>query len=241
MQNSTSYASVIEAQEAGKVQIAEYGPFSYYIAVNQGVKLENIGIDITAPNTNGGYYSWGVVNPKLTPTITSVKDFKGKKVCFSDPSSTSGYLYPTYGLLQAGINPSTGVTPVFSGSDTATAVAVAKGECQVGYTNSINEPDAVAQHQLNPKDVKIVWRSPEIPGSPDAVSMSLPASLRSALKTLFDTEANSTYLAKHGYCKTEAACTLIMGQWGYASPAGWSTKPIKKVCTLTKSPACTTA
>lgn len=241
MQNSTSYASVIEAQEAGKVQIAEYGPFSYFIAVNQGIKLENIGIDLTAPNTNGGYYSEAVINPKLTPDITSVKDFKGKKVCFSDPSSTSGYLYPTYGLLQNGINPSTGVTPVFSGSDTATAVAVAKGECQVGYTNNINEEDAVATHLLNPKDIKMVWQSPEIPGSPDAVSMSVPASLRAALKTLFVNEANSTYLSKHGYCKSAAACTLIMGQWGFGSPAGWSTAPIKKVCQLTKSPACTTA
>jgi phosphonate transport system substrate-binding protein len=47
---------------------------------------------ISAPNTTGAYYSVGVVKPKLNPGITSIKDFAGKKTCYSDPASTSGYL-----------------------------------------------------------------------------------------------------------------------------------------------------
>jgi hypothetical protein len=50
----TSYAAMIEAQQAGKAQLIEYGPFSYWIALNRGLKIENVGIPITSPNTDGG-------------------------------------------------------------------------------------------------------------------------------------------------------------------------------------------
>jgi phosphonate transport system substrate-binding protein len=237
----TSYASMIEAQQAGKAQLILYGPFSYFIAKNMGLKIQNIGIGIAAPHTDGGYYSEGVINPKETPQITSIKDFKGKKVCFSDPASTSGYLYPSYGLLQAGISPTKGVTPVFAGTDTATALEVSKGSCQVGFTNNLSLPPAEASHAINAADVKIVWKSVEIPGSPIAVSDSVPASLRAALENFLVQKANSTYLTKQGYCSSVAKCTTAMGQWGYANPGVANFSQIKTICEKTKSPSCTKA
>jgi phosphonate transport system substrate-binding protein len=235
----TSYASMIEAQQAGKAQIIGYGPFSYFIAENEGLKIQDIGILISAPGTTGAYYSEGVINPKLTPNITSIKDFAGKKVCFSDPSSTSGYLYPTYGLLQAGISPTKGVTSVFAGTDTATALEVSKGSCQVGFTNNLSLPPAEASHAINAADVKVVWTSQAIPGNPVAVSDSEPASLRTALENLFVQKANSAYLTKQGYCTSVSQCTTLMGGWGYANPKVADFTKIKDVCELTKSPACT--
>jgi phosphonate transport system substrate-binding protein len=237
----TSYASMIEAQQAGKAQLIVYGPFSYFIAKNEGLKIENVGIAISAPHTDGGYFSEGVINPKLTPDITSIKDFAGKKVCFSDPSSTSGYLYPTYGLLSAGINPTKDITSVFAGTDTATALEVSKGACQVGFTNNLSLPPAEQTGAINAADVKVVWKSVEIPGSPIAASDSLPASLRSALESLLVKKANSTYLAAKGYCPSVTACTTTLGAWGYASPSVANFSQIKKICQLTKSPACTSA
>ena len=66
----TSYSAMIEAQEAGKAQIVSYGPFSYYIATNHGLKIQNVGILTDAPNTDGAYYSEAVVDPQRTPDIT---------------------------------------------------------------------------------------------------------------------------------------------------------------------------
>ncbi|HLI01640.1 MAG TPA: phosphate/phosphite/phosphonate ABC transporter substrate-binding protein [Acidimicrobiales bacterium] len=234
----TSYASMIEAQQAGKAQIIGYGPFSYFIAKKEGLKIQDIGILITAPHTDGGYYSWAVVNPKKTPSITSIKDFKGKKVCFSDPSSTSGYLYPSYGLLGAGISPTKGVTPVFAGTDTATALQVAKGSCQVGFTNSQSLPAAEEAHQISPSAVKIVWKGPEIPGNPTAISDSVPASLRTALENLLIKDGNSKYFAAHGYCPSVAKCNELTGGWGYANPKVADFSKIANVCKITKSPQC---
>ena len=234
----TSYAAMIEAQQAGKAQLIGYGPFSYWLALNKGLKIQNVGILITAPHTDGGYYSEAVVNPKLTPGITSLKDFAGKKTCFSDPASTSGYLYPSYGLLKAGISPTTGVTAVFAGSDSTAPLNVAKGSCQVGFTNNLSLPEIFTQNHVPQSDIKIVWKSSKIPGSPLAASDSLPASLRSALQNLLINDANSKYFAAHGYCSSVSACTTLTQQWGYASPSVANYSQIAEVCKITNSPSC---
>jgi phosphonate transport system substrate-binding protein len=234
----TSYAAMIEAQQAGKAQLILYGPFSYWIALNQGLKIENIGIPIAAPHTTGAYYSEGVVNPKLNPGITSIKDFAGKKTCFSDPASTSGYLYPSYGLLKAGISPTTGVTPVFAGTDSTAPLYVAKGSCQVGFTNNLSLPLIYTQNHIPQSDIKIVWKSQEIPGSPLAASDSLPASLRSAMEKLLVTDANSNYFVAHGYCSSVSQCDTLTGGWGYASPSVANYSAIAEICKVTKSSSC---
>jgi phosphonate transport system substrate-binding protein len=236
----TSYASLIEAQAAGKAQLIEYGPFSFWIAQHEGIKIQNVGVVIDAPNTTGAYYSVGVVNPKLNPGITSIKDFKGKKTCYSDPASTSGYLYPSYGLLSVGINPNTGVTPVFAGSDTTAPLDVAKGSCQVGFSNNQDLPLIFTQNHIPQSDIKIVWTSVAIPGSPVAASDSLPASLRSALENVLVNDGNSAYFVAHHYCSSIASCNNITGQYGYAPPSVANYNVITTVCDLTKSPSCKT-
>jgi phosphonate transport system substrate-binding protein len=234
----TSYAALIEAQEAGKAQLIEYGPFSYWIALNQGLKIQNVGIVTNAPNTNGAYYSVGVVNPKMNPKITSLKDFAGKKTCFSDPASTSGYLYPSYGLLSVGINPSTGITPVFAGTDTTAPLDVAKGSCQVGFSNNLDLPLIFTQNGIPKSDIKIVWTSVAIPGSPVAASDSLPASLRSALEKVLISDGNSAYFVAHHYCSSVSECDTLTGQYGFAPPSVANYSVIARICKITKSASC---
>ena len=234
----TSYAALIEAQEAGKAQLIEYGPFSYWLALNHGLKIQNVGLLTSAPNTDGGYYSYAVVDPQRTPDIANLKDAAGKKTCFSDPASTSGYLYPSYGLLQDGISPATGVTPVFAGSDSTTAIDVAEGSCQVGFTNNLNLPEIFTANHISKSAIKIIWTSPEIPGNPMAVSDSLPASFRSTLENVLVNDGNSTYFAAHGYCSSVSACDTLTGSYGYANPALANYSTIGEICKLTKSPSC---
>ena len=234
----TSYAAMIEAQKAGKAQLVVYGPFSYQIAVNQGIKIQNVGLITSAPNTDGSYYSLAVVDPQRSPGITSPKDAAGKKVCFSDPASTSGYLYPSYGLLQVGVSPTTGVTPVFAGSDSTTAIDVAQGSCQVGFSNTDNLPPIFTQNHISKSAIKIIWTSVKIPASPIAASDSLPPSCRTTLENLLVNDGNSAYYAAHGYCSSVADCTTVTGQYGFANPSLADYSAITKICEVTKSPSC---
>lgn len=130
-QSATSYSSVIEAQRTGNVDIGQYGPFSLVTAQNSGVKITPIAAETTAKGTAPGYHSYGITRPGSG--INSIADFKGKKVCFVDPDSTSGFLYPSAALIDAGLDPSKDVTQVIAGGHDASALAVLNGQCDAGF------------------------------------------------------------------------------------------------------------
>jgi hypothetical protein len=46
-------------------------------------------------------------------------------------------------------------------------------------------------------------------------------------------------MAAHGYCSSEAECTKVTSQWGYAKPSLANYSTIGDICKITKSPSCT--
>jgi ABC-type phosphate/phosphonate transport system substrate-binding protein len=52
---------------------------------------------------------------KAGSEITSLDQAKGKKVCFVDAASTSGFLVPTKGLMDVGLVTKADITPVMAG------------------------------------------------------------------------------------------------------------------------------
>jgi phosphonate transport system substrate-binding protein len=238
--SGTSYSALIEAQKSHKVDLVQYGPFSYFIAQNQGLKLQVLGISTDKADTGGGYHSLGVTTSKNTG-ISSLKDFAGKKVCFVDPASTSGYLFPTYGLIQAGVNPTSGVTPVFAGAHDASVLSIGKGTCDAGFVSETTLKKMEAKGQVKPGEVTVVWKSEQIPGSPIVASESMPASLRAALQDVLVKDSSAPALAAAGYCSSEAECQKVMGRWGFADPKLGNYQLIADVCAATKSTTCTSA
>lgn len=161
---STDYAALIEAAVAGKVDVASFSGFTYVTATNNGAKLTPISSIVTAEGQEPGYYSQAIV-PKDS-SISSIEDFKGKKVCFVDPSSTSGYLFPTYNLIKAGIDPKTDITPVFAGKHDVSVQKVGEGvECEAGFAedSEVEKSDAV----------KVIDQT-MVPGAPLVYSSTLP-------------------------------------------------------------------
>ena len=161
---STDYAALIEAAVAGKVDVASFSGFTYVTATNNGAKLTPISSIVTDEGQEPGYYSQAIV-PKDSD-ISSIADFKGKKVCFVDPSSTSGYLFPSYNLLKAGIDPKTDITPVFAGKHDVSVQKTGEGvECEVGFAedSEVEKSDAV----------KVIDET-MVPGAPLVFSSTLP-------------------------------------------------------------------
>lgn len=161
---STDYAALIEAAVAGKVDVASFSGFTYVTATNNGAQLTPISSIVTAEGQEPGYYSQAIV--PAGSDIKSIEDFKGKKVCFVDPSSTSGYLFPSYNLLKAGIDPKTDITPVFAGKHDVSVQKVGKGaECEAGFA----EDSEVAK-----SDKVEVIDETMVPGAPLVYSSTLP-------------------------------------------------------------------
>ena len=161
---STDYAALIEAAVAGKVDVASFSGFTYVTATNNGAKLTPISSIVTEEGQEPGYFSQAIV-PKDSD-IDSIEDFAGKKVCFVDPSSTSGYLFPSYNLLEAGIDPKTDITPVFAGKHDVSVTKVGEGvECEVGFAedSEVEKSDAV----------KVIDET-MVPGAPLVYSSTLP-------------------------------------------------------------------
>lgn len=161
---STDYAALIEAAVAGKVDVASFSGFTYVTATNNGAKLTPISSIVTEEGQEPGYYSQAIV--PAGSDITSSEDFKGKKVCFVDPSSTSGYLFPSYNLLKAGIDPKTDITPVFAGKHDVSVTKVGEGvECEAGFAED---------SEVEKSDKVKVIDETMVPGAPLVYSSTLP-------------------------------------------------------------------
>lgn len=90
---ATDYAGVIEAMKKKRVDIAWFGPLSYYLAEQEaGAEAFAVGI---REGSNSHTYKSIIIAP-CDAGIKSIKDLKGKSVAFVDPASTSGGLMPTY-------------------------------------------------------------------------------------------------------------------------------------------------
>lgn len=171
---STDYAALIEAAIAGKIDVASFSGFTYITATNNGAKLTPISSMVTKKGQEPGYYSQAIA-PKDSD-VSSIEDFKGKKVCFVDPSSTSGYLFPSYNLLKAGIDPQKDITPVFAGKHDVSVLKTGEGkECEVGFA----EDSEVAKSDK----VKIISET-MVPGAPLVESESLPEDVKKKLREI---------------------------------------------------------
>ena len=171
---STDYAALIEAAIAGKIDVASFSGFTYVTATNNGAAISPISSIVTAEGQEPGYFSQAIV--PVDSEIKSLDEFAGKKVCFVDPSSTSGYLFPSFNLLQLDIDPETGVTPVFAGKHDVSVQKVGEGvECEAGFA----EDSEVAV-----SDKVRVIEETMVPGAPIVESDTLPDDLKQKLRDI---------------------------------------------------------
>ncbi|MHA6625012.1 phosphate/phosphite/phosphonate ABC transporter substrate-binding protein [Pseudonocardia sichuanensis] len=238
-QNATDYAAVIEGMRAGQIDIATFGPFSYVLAKGQDPGITPVAASVDAPGEEPGYQSYGIT--AADSGITDLAGFAGRTVCFVDPNSTSGFLYPSAGLIEAGVDPAAGVTPVFAGGHDASALAVASGQCDAGFAyDTIVDTQLIETGQLQPGQLRTVWRSETIAGSPVALASDVDPQLRQTIADAFAQKANVDYLAANGFCASAAECeTGEEGGWGWVAVDDALYDGVRRVCEVTEAESCT--
>jgi phosphonate transport system substrate-binding protein len=192
MHQATDYAGTIEALKARKLEFARFGPASYAQAwLITGGKVEPIVVE-TDSDGLAGYHS--VVVVKKDSPYQSIADLKGKAFAFADPNSTSGYIAPLFFLREDKIDAETffGRTG-FSGSHENSIIAVLNGTYDAAATSWTNEErNNVARMEgkgmIPVGQTRVIWKSPQLPGSPWAIhtdlSPELKADIRAALIAL---------------------------------------------------------
>ena len=198
----TSYAAVIEAMGAENVDIGWLAPFAYILAHD---KFKS---DVILASVRGGSKTYtGQIITQADSGITSIDGLKGKKFAFVDPSSASGFLYPSAYLVSKGIDPKKDFSEsIFAGGHDKVVIAVYNKQVDAGATFGDSVPgqttDARTLVQSTLPDVmdkvKVIGVTEPIPNDTVSVRAGLPpalvAQIRDGLLAVAQTDQGKQYL-----------------------------------------------
>ena len=175
---ATGYNAEIEAMRNGKLEIAEFGPLGYVLA-HQVAKAEAVAAFGNAENKPVSYWASIVTYP--SSGIKTVGDIRSHSFAFSDAASTSGHLFPAYGLRKAALDPEKDIKAIYAGSHTAAFEALYNHKVDAGELNSEQLESATQRGHYKDGDLVFLWKSDPIPTDPFAVRGDLPAALKAKL------------------------------------------------------------
>jgi phosphonate transport system substrate-binding protein len=179
---ATSYNAEIEAMRGNKLDIAEFGPLGYIFA------HQVAGADAFAQYALTGDKPSTYTASIVTWTGSGLADLKsvaGKSFAYSDPASTSGHLFPAYALRKYGIDPETGIKPLYAGTHTASFEALRNHKVDAGELNSTQIESAKRAGEWVDGSFTTLWTSKPIPNDPISVRSSLPPSLKKRIADAF--------------------------------------------------------
>ena len=174
---ATNYNAEIEAMRNDKLEIGEFGPLGYVLA-HQVAKAEAVATFGDAEGKPDTYWASLVTYP--TSGIKTVADIRGHSFAFSDPASTSGHLFPAYGLRKAGLDPDKDIKAIYAGSHTASFEALYNHKVDAGELNSEQLESATQRGHYKDGDLVFLWKSDPIPTDPTAIRGDLPEAIQEA-------------------------------------------------------------
>lgn len=201
----TDYTGLVVAMQTGQAHIGAFGPFALVQA------QDIAGADIILQSVRNGsatYHTQWMTNDPATYCMDEpVADEAGLMYCngtleaaegpigeealatipegttvsFVEQSSASGYIFPVVQLMNAGIDPATGITPLFAGGHDNSVIAVCNGDATIGV--SFDDARGILQDgdcdDLG--NVVVFAYSNEIPNDGVAVAGDLDAGLQQAI------------------------------------------------------------
>ena len=175
---ATSYAAVIEAMGAGKVDIGWLATFAYVLA------REKYDVDLLLIVVRfGSPFYRGQIVVRADSGITTLEDLQGKRFAYVDPVSTSGHLYPKTLLMAKGLDPDRLFAhAVFAGSHNAVILSIMKGEVDAGATYD-DARAAIAKDFPEVYDqVRVIAYTKEIPNDTVTARKNLDPELKKRIK-----------------------------------------------------------
>jgi len=199
---ATNYNAEIEAMRNGKLEIGEFGPLGYVLA-HQVAKAEAVAAFSNKEGKPDTYWASLVTYP--TSDIKTPADIRGHTFAFSDPASTSGHLFPAYGMRKAGIDPDKDIKAIYAGSHTASFEALYNHKVDAGELNSEQMESAIQRGHYKDGDLVFLWKSDPIPTDPIAIRGDLPEAFKKKLTDILQNldltsidEADRKVMGMHG-------------------------------------------
>jgi phosphonate transport system substrate-binding protein len=193
----TSYAALIEAMGSGNAHVALFPTFAYLIAhdkgyANVGLVVERYGSTfygaqfLAAKSSGFTSYFDAETNQNTADAATALAQFAGKKPCWTDPLSTSGYIIPAGYLAQLGIE--TQPAAMVQGHPTVVTALNAGGICDFGATFIDVRTNPALQESIPDvmEKIDVIWRTdPIIPNDNISFAADLDPALVTKIKQAF--------------------------------------------------------
>ena len=178
-----SYTAVVEAMASGELDLAYFGGLTY-VQARERAEVHPLVTEVN-PRTHDTTYRSVIIVPAESP-VREVAELRGQDFAFGSVSSTSGSLYPSIMLAQAGIDYRTDLGEMtYTGGHDATAQAVAGGGVDAGGIEdrilySLQEEGAIERGS-----VRVIEESEPIQGYPWVVRDDLPDDVEGAISDAY--------------------------------------------------------
>ncbi len=181
MKQRRTYQEVNDMLATGKLDAAILCSGPYVYAKRQhGIEL------LAVPVINGSptYRSYIIV--PQSSTAASLEELHRKRFAFTDPLSTSGYLYPVYVLMSQGRQAATFFAKtLFTYSHDNSIEAVAEGVVDGAAVDSLIYDYLLGTNPSLVARTRVIHRSPPFGAQPVAVPKNLDQETKRALRDLF--------------------------------------------------------
>ena len=173
------YRGLLEGMKKNEIDIGYFGPFSYIASENE-IELEPL---IVSYRKEVGMYYSSLIVTRSDSNIFSIEDLKNKKYAFVDKGSTSGYVIPLSMYISRNIDIDTFFSTVkFSGTHNNVALDVLKKQADAGSMDDTVYNQMIHDGDLSSDDLRIVWKSEPIPGSPIVAKAELNKNIKESFK-----------------------------------------------------------
>lgn len=174
-----SYNAVVEAMASGELDLAYFGGLTY-VQARERAGVHPLVTEVN-PRTHDTTYRSVIIVPSESP-VQEVSELRGEDFAFGSVSSTSGSLYPSIMLKDAGIDYRTDLgETTYTGGHDATAQAVAGGRVAAGGIEDRILYRLEEEGAIEDGSVRVVEESEPIQGYPWVVRDDLPDDLEGSI------------------------------------------------------------
>ncbi|MBK8480044.1 MAG: phosphate/phosphite/phosphonate ABC transporter substrate-binding protein [Proteobacteria bacterium] len=172
------YVDLAAKLREGQLELAALSAYAYVRAAREGG-----GLDLLATHvTSGGASYEGYIIARADSPIQRLEDLRGRVFCYTNPASTSGYLYPRAVLRRAGIDPDAAFKATrFMGDHRATLQALYHEVCDGAavYASIVFDAD---RHGIPAQQIRILASTDRIPYDAYCTGAKEPAALKQRLR-----------------------------------------------------------
>lgn len=179
----TTYNAVVESMVSDKLDLAYFGGLTY-VQARQRAEIHPLVTEIN-PETGTTKYRSLIIAPK-NGDVRKVEDIEGKTFAFGSVSSTSGSLYPSIMLRDAGIDYRKDLKEkIYTGGHDATALAVANGRVDAGGLEDRILHGLEKDGVVDKGKIRVIEESAPIEGYPWVVRDALPEETKKKITDAF--------------------------------------------------------